>query len=466
MKIFSLSLIGVFALVSASAMADGALKPNDFAYGVVLDTDGQSSVYEAPLPKDVYKDLLRNDRGDLRVFNAEGNVVPHVLAAGGATEEEMTAQQGLSVFPVREGVNQSPDALSVMIRQGGTDSEVNLKTQGDGEQKKKIVAYLLPASEVSGEMRSLTVNWSGMDETFLLPVTLEASDDLKTWRMIDGDGLIAQLSPKEGGGMTLKNRLDFSPTKAAYLRLKLEDAERIAPNLSLDSASVSYVTGKKAAEREWTTVKGFSNSPKVTSFDLGAPLPVDRLEIVLPEGNRAINAEISSNNRPEDAKTWQFSGLIYRLKQSGREVSTGVLTPSSAYERTPQRYWYLEAKDDSAGFGDAAPQMRAGWVPEKVVFVAEGNGPYTLAYGSATARKARFDENALLKLQEGAGFPRGAAIAGKAESLGGPGRLTAPPPPPPSMKEVWGKRAALAGMVLATALLGWMAYRVSRQMAG
>jgi hypothetical protein len=454
------------AAFSISAAAGEALKPNDFAYGVTLQTDGQSPVYEASVPREVYKDLIRADRGDLRVFNAGGDVVPHVLASGGTTEEEMTSHWNLSVYPVREGVPMNSENLSVMIRQGGgEDAEVNLQTQGGGD-KKKIVAYVIPSSDVTGSIRALTISWSGVEETFLLPVTLEASDDLKNWRMIDNDGLIAQLTLKQGTGMSRKDKLEFPATKAAYFRLRLQDVERIAPTISIDAATAFYVSGTKAAEREWTTVKGSTVAPKTYAFDLGAPLPVDRLEVLLPEGNRAFDSEISSNNRAEDPKSPQYSGLLYRLKQSGREVSTGVLTPSSAYERTPQRYWYLEVKDDSSGFGNEALQLKAGWVPEKVVFVAEGKGPYTLAYGSATVRKARFDENALLQLQGGTGIQRGLATAGTSENLGGPGRLVAPPPPPPTFKETWGKRAALAGMVLATALLGWMAYRVSRQMAG
>jgi uncharacterized protein DUF3999 len=453
-----------------AARADTPLKPEDFAYGLPLQTDSQSSVYEVPLPIDVYQGAVRGDLGDLRIFNADGNVVPHAVAPGGSTEEEMTETLSLNVFPIREGLSQTPDALSVMIRQGGSGSEVNLQTQGnqaEQEPKKKIVAYLLSTSEVSGPIRALTLAWSGQDETFLLPATLEASDDLKSWRTLVDDGLIAQLTLKEGSGLSRKDKLEFPATKANYLRLKFQDAERIAPKLSLDSATASYVTGTKAAERAWTTVKGVAlpNDPKSYVFDLGAPLPIDRFEVLLPEGNHAFDAEITANNKPEEDKNWQFSGLIYRLKQSGHEMSSGTLTSSNASSRTPQRYWYLEVKDDSAGFGGNTLSFKAGWVPEKVVFVAEGKGPYTLAYGSAVVRKARFDENALMQIQGGSGLQPGVATASKAKTLGGPERLVPPPPAPPSMKEIWGKRLAFAAMAAATLLLGWMAYRLSRQMA-
>jgi hypothetical protein len=446
-----------------AAGADTSLKPNDFAYGIPIQTDGQSSVYEAPLPADVYGGVTRPDLGDLRVFDADGNVVPHVIAPGGATEEEMTSAWSLSVFPIREGVNQTPDALSVMVRQGDSDAEVNL--QGAGETKKKIVAYLLPSDNVTGAMRALNLTWSGQDETFLLSVTLEASDDLKNWRTVVDDGLVAQLSPKEGASVSRKDRLEFPPTKANYLRLKLKDADRIAPKLVIDGASVSYVTGIKAAQREWMTVKGSPapNAPQSYVFDLGAPLPVDRFEVLLPEGNRALDVEILSNNKPDEAKTSQYSGLIYRLKESGREVVSGILIPSGSYSKTPQRYWYLDRKDDAAGFGSEGPSLKAGWVPERIVFVATGKAPYTLAYGNAVLHKARFDEGALSQLQEG--LQRGVASLGHRKDLGGSGKLIAPPPPPPSVKEIWGKRLALAGMVLATVLLGWMAYRLARQMA-
>src|SRR5262245_45588287 len=131
-KIFLFTLMCAWSFL---AQAEDTLKPTDFAYGIPLQTDGQSSVYESQIPVDVYKGVLRADLGDLRIFNADGKVVPHVIASGGSTEEELTSSLNLNVFPIREGVNQTADSLSVMIKKGGADdtseSEVNVQSQGN-----------------------------------------------------------------------------------------------------------------------------------------------------------------------------------------------------------------------------------------------------------------------------------------------------------------------------------------------
>jgi hypothetical protein len=113
---------------------------------------------------------------------------------------------------------------------------------------------------------------------------------------------------------------------------------------------------------------------------------------------------------------------------------------------------------------DGDLSFKAGWVPERLVFVSEGRAPYTLAYGSAVVRKAKAGGDAIAQLQDSAGLQRGRATLGEPKVLGGKDRLIPPPPAPPSAKEIWGKRAGLTGMVLATLLLGWMAYRLARQM--
>lgn len=463
------SLAALITLVLAgsnAAWAGDVPKPDDFAYGMTFQSSKQASVYEAEIPLEVYRGTFRPDLGDLRVFDSAGKVVPHVVTPGGITEEDMTSQTDISVFPLREGTKQSQDALSVIVRRGDSDAQVNVPA--DESSAKKIVAYLLDASQVSSPIQSIRFDWVAPSETFLLQATLEASNDLKSWRTIVDDGVLAQFSLKNRG-MTSKDVLVFPLVEAKYLRLRLSDQARIVPSFEINQAHVTFVTGQKSADREWTVVKAtpFPNDPKSFSFDLGAELPVDRVELLLPDGNHAFQGEISSQAKIDDPahpKTWRYSGLIYRLKEAGKNVTSGVITPGDAASRTPQRYWSLTINDDSAGFGQDLPSLKAGWVPEKIVFVAQGKGPYTLAFGSALIRKAQFDADSLLQLEGNKELQRGQATIEKQRDLGGPQRLIPPPPPPPSQKEIWGKRLALVGMIAATLLLGAMAYRLARQM--
>lgn len=460
-----LTLIALFSVLPGVAQADQSLKPEDFAYGSSLEADGQGSVYETAVPLDLYKTITRLDLGDVRIFNADGAMVPFTIASGGQTEEELTGTWSVTTVPIRENADQSPDGLTVLIRRGSEDtqddSEINIHEAGSAPQKKKILYYLMSAAEVNGPMRSLTLYWAGTPESFVKTVSVEASDDLQNWRTIAGDAVVSQMTVNNLG--LNKNRIDFPTTKAAYLRLKVKDAGA----LEVASASVEYVTGVKTAEREWLTVPGqaVAGQPKLTHFNVGARLPIDRAEVLLPEGNHMVAADLyasdKADNPAENDRLYQYSGVLYRLKQEGHELTTGVIQTNGAYDFSNRPHWYLNLRDDASGFSGKLPSLRLGWIPQKIVFVAQGKSPYLLAYGSGLARKSRSEVESVLT--DTAGIQRGTAKVGARKTLGGESKLLPPPPSPPTPGEIWGKRAALAGMVLATLVLAWMAYRLARQ---
>jgi hypothetical protein len=108
------------------------------------------------------------------------------------------------------------------------------------------------------------------------------------------------------------------------------------------------------------------------------------------------------------------------------------------------------------GLGDGEPSLRVGWLPHEVVFLARGEAPYTLAFGSGAARAPVASMRSV---------PSGATIlrASFAESrtLGGESRLQ----PVVPEKGFAMKSAVLWGtLVLGVLLLGWMAYRLTREL--
>jgi hypothetical protein len=55
------------------------LSPQDFASGVPITTTKDAAAYRFALPIAVYQNTYRDDIGDMRLFNAEGNAVPSSL---------------------------------------------------------------------------------------------------------------------------------------------------------------------------------------------------------------------------------------------------------------------------------------------------------------------------------------------------------------------------------------------------
>ncbi len=76
-----------FALFFAATVTSGsvfaapatALKPDSFAYGFDITTPNAGPLFKLNLPENVYRSVKKEDLGDIRVFNAQGDVVPHNL---------------------------------------------------------------------------------------------------------------------------------------------------------------------------------------------------------------------------------------------------------------------------------------------------------------------------------------------------------------------------------------------------
>jgi len=454
------TLVILLLLAAASvAKAETNWKPEDFAYGISMVGDGQASIYEAALPPDVYRGVTRGDLGDLRVFNKDGEIVPHALDRKPAQAPNDTQWEPLGFFPLYEGTKQTPERLSLIIRHEAGDSTVDVSAMGAPESTKKIAGYLLDASNLQSPIRALSLNLSG-GQNFILKADLEASDDLKTWKTVAEDAVIAYLT--EGGRILKRNSFEFPATKAAYFRLSLKQAA----DTGVDVADFSAQTdgGLKAPESQWIDLSGELKEGEVV-FDSGGYFPADRIEVMLPEASMLIDAEIRSSLKSGTSGTPggrhgdEFSGPVFRLTEGKNEVSSGPIHLDG--DRTaPRRYWYLKPRQAESRLGTKPPTLRLGWITEKIAFVAQGQGPYLLAYGSAVVRPADFGVDALLQRTDSSVRPATVKL-GKQIQLGGPQRLVLPPP---RRVEVWKKALAVSFMGLGTLVLGLMAYRLIRQM--
>jgi hypothetical protein len=148
------------------------------------------------------------------------------------------------------------------------------------------------------------------------------------------------------------------------------------------------------------------------------------------------------------------SAVVYRLRHDGQEVTS----PEIAVRGGGERYWLLRVDQRGGGVGAGMPVLNIGWVPQKLVFAARGAGPFQLAYGSREAKTASYPIHALIPgYKTDSELKVKAAALGEQVTLAGPARLRAPLD--------YRKWALWATLILGVSVLGWMAYRLSRQIA-
>jgi hypothetical protein len=441
-----------FATLSACALVIGASlavardhdgsSPNDFAYRMQVLGSADSAAYRVALPLALYRKIVHANLSDLRVFNAAGEQVPFAIErpASGTVSNAATA---LALFPLQDDSSATLDAVRVTIESGR--GAINVQTGAQTPPTGRINTYLVDGRSLDTAVAALRMEWPEDAADFAGRVRVEVSDSLGDWRFVAGAAPVANLH--SGAGRLVEQRVEFSPTKAKYWRLSW-----VGPAAPFVLTSVLAEPARQNVEARHSS-RNFSAAPskKVPGefeYDLGARLPVDRVNLELPDTNTVVEVELLSRTYTTD--TWHTVRRcgFYRLKSDGEELRNGPV--SVALNTDP--HWLLRTNPKSGGLGSVAPHLVVEWVPHEVVFVARGAGPFYVAYGSATA------DSAAVSL---AVLPKNVSIApaslSEPETLGGDVRLSPPPAP-----YAW-KAALLWAVLLAGAgLLAWMAFRLSR----
>ena len=109
----------LYPLVIIIYALQAAAGPAEFARGRVILV-GEELVQRATIPQDVYEWVLRDDLGDLRVFNRDGDEVPYSLRRPANTTAH-TSWQNLPLF-----------ALPPATRPNAAGTEVDIELAEDG----------------------------------------------------------------------------------------------------------------------------------------------------------------------------------------------------------------------------------------------------------------------------------------------------------------------------------------------
>jgi len=443
-----LVLVALFAAAAAHAE-----RPADYAFGVPLTPGGPNAFHRVAVPAAVYGGAVARDLADVRIFNADGELVPYAWVPRRPVPRERAPAIALPMFPLyvdRDKRDVSGLALTVVKNAAGTTISVN-SSDSEPVTGKVLGGYVLDASALEEPLVALNFVLPQSSGATTMRLAIAASDDLAAWRNIAGDATLVNI--EYAGQRLTRNRIEIAPIKAKYLRLSWVPDRPV-----IEFGAVSADFGERAVEtpRQWRSAVGkpVSDHEGDFEYDLGGAFPVDRIAVDLATPNSIVPATLSA--RANAARPWQFVGstVFYRLEQPGGDVTSPPF-PVAGGER---RYWLLHV-DPRSGATAQPPPLRAGWQPNEIVFAGRGRPPFTLAYGNYAATAGALPIATLVPgYDETKGLPANIAIAaaGTPMSIGGPNQLKKPP-------DV--KRWALwAALVLGVVVLGWMAWRLSREM--
>jgi hypothetical protein len=438
-------------------VVDHPLQRDDFAYGMDLTISGSHPVYGLNIPAAVYQGCTAADLGDLRVFNAD-HTVPHLLRSQVSKETKRPAQV-LPFFPLfskTQGRNGSPPDLHIATNKQGTI--IDIRRNAHEESNQVVTAYILDTSGLEQPADWLELTWEGQGEQFSASVRLDSSNDLNNWQTQIGSAALAEL---RFGGHTLLRKRIVVPRgihRKTYLRLSWPAGK---DGVRLTDIRAGYNREKQAHPRTLLALTG--QALPVTEqgtlhyqYDSKGFFPVDQLKILLPEQNSL--SQIAVFSRADEKVSWKrrISLLVYRMTVDGVNLDSGTIN----INRTADRYWLLELEDNS-GIRQA-PSLELGWLPGQLVFLAQGEKPYTLAYGRADLGAARSQVDRLLQAVDPQSEKQlvAPAQAGPQKILGGEEMLK------PVRALPWRHWLLWAVLVTGVLVVGMMALKLYREMNG
>ena len=363
------------ALISVAAAA--AEKLPDFAWSLAIEADGSTDSYQFDLPAAVYRGITRRDAGDLRVFNAAGEVVPHAFQHQTSAEAPKPQPRALTPFALKGLASKGIDGLHVRVTRSGGKTVFQLDEGGGGNAPAPVLGYLVDVTAIEQPIQALELAVDAPAD-YAGKLRVEASMDLARWDTVAAGAPL--LSLQHAGAKLEQRRVEFAPRKTKYLRLSWTG---LPPEARLSNVLAETSVSPVAVARQWESVAGVAvpDKPGEYAFDLLGHFPVDRLRLGLPQQNTLAQVEILSRNRASDPWRYVSRAVVYRLRREGAEI----LSPEIGIATNPDRYWLLRVDQKGGGLGAGEPQLFAGWVPHRLVFVARGGAPFTLAYGNREA---------------------------------------------------------------------------------
>ncbi len=329
-----------------------------------------------------------------------------------------------------------------------------------GGSEQELVGYIIDASKHEFRIDELDIVWQSEKADNVTTVSLAHSKDLTHWTTMVPKATLALM--QYSGHRISKTKILLESQGGGYLRLSWPTPQN---RITVEQITAIRKSAKLEPVRAWATFPGApaagdqKKGVQAFEYNSAAHLPADRLRLGFDDRNTLVQARVYSKSNLDGDWIFRQKGLIYDLRFEAETRIQNTL----AFKSTTNRYWRVEIEEGTGAGSVNIPSVELGWLPHELVFVAQGKGPFMLAYGSA-----RLAEEAL------AGRATGllATVMGSEEEslikeatllpltmLGGPDLLIPESPPLP-----WRKWLLWGVLIVGVGLVSWMALSLAKGM--
>lgn len=409
----------------------------------------QAGAYRLMLGEAQYRSAVSPELADVQVFNAQGQALPAALFSADQPLAQAAQWQALPWFPLPAQGGGAGDDLQLLTERNTDGSVRRVEARlGRSVGNAGPGGWLVDASALRTGVQALRLDWQA-SQALQVRVRVEASDDLRDWQRVADDVALVDL---QHDGRRLQQRRIEIGRQAKYFRIVPVSGDALP---ALSSVQAERVPVAQAIDWQWRSLAGSAGKPGEFEYTLDGRFPIAQADIATAD-NSVVQWTLLSRDDPN--QPWQVRAgpwVAYQLQDTAQRRQSQSQAQSLAVP-TRDRYWKLTASQAQVA---TAPTLKLGYQPEALVFLSQGEAPFSVAAGSV--RAARIDAPvgtviAQLREQQGAQWqPALATVQGPAQPLGGDAAVQA--------ARDW-KRWLLWGLlVLGVLIVGGFAMSLLRQ---
>lgn len=438
------------------------LSSADFTYNATL-SEANTSLRQFDLPVGLNAKIKRKDYGDVRIFNQQGQAIPHQFSH--LKIAHSIQQKRLDFFPFSKEQVITPNNIQVLIQQY---NQTNLGQQQSIHINQKIFTtnknqrgnypyqYIIKnfkkdkSSKVIVPLCKLKLDWNQKKANRVLGFKLESSDTLQHWRTLSNNLNVSKLN--YAGSRIVNDEVSFNCTTEKYLRLTWLKPEQ---HTQLNEINGIYNKNTSQQMQSFNLGKATSDKKGNLYFESSIIATITKIEFKAPQDGLLYKGALYS--RADNKAEWRFRKNINQFRLNLGE--TQLLSKPIELVANNNKYWKLKL-DNGAQFSEnQLPEIKLSWPTKQVIFLAQGKGPFLLSLGNPTIKTMQnIDLKSLIKSLKQAGSVIDKVKVGQ---LNATGKIFKTPSQTP-----WKQILLWLVLILGTLLMAFMAYRLYQQMGG
>jgi hypothetical protein len=379
-------------ILNAFAAPD-VFQKEHFQYKAEIAVDTSTPMQMIEIPEFVQSKLYFHDARDIRVYNADGELVPSIVKFEG-NKSAASIIKKLSFYPINpDGTELIFNASPVRDKNIALNIEVNVNSEKQSNNKTNTNALVTPQiyiienplytdsvvkdSFASGVITELMIDWEYGFEG-IASVNLMTSDDLHSWRILISNDNVADMRFKNR--QLHKDTLNVANKAGRYIKLTWLDKQRpiikgIKARFGQQVVKPNYVWSEnltlQRAEEENITHNTFDTK-------VSPAFHTDRFRILSKQSNQIYTGVIKT--RASEKQQWLYlTGFQFyqvdiekgRLNSLEQSIGSNNHFLWRIYFQYPQQ---LDVNRDVA--------LQVNRYPLRLYFLKQGKAPFYLAYSS------------------------------------------------------------------------------------